>query len=74
MSNNAGQWKKYFLVLYVGMWIMILTGAIIWLTMFLVGTLGDPFAKKEAQTPDLDMFDSVVALTEKKVVRYLGEW
>ena len=22
MSNNASQWKKYFLVLYVGMWIM----------------------------------------------------
>ena len=74
MSNNAGQGKKYFLVLYVGMWIMILTGAIIWLTAFLVGTLGDTFAKKEAQTPDLDMFDSVLALTEKKVVRYLGEW
>ena len=74
MSNKAGQWKKYFLVLYVGMWIMILTGAIIWLTAFLVGTLGDPFAKKEAQTPDLDVFDSVVALTEGKVVRYLGEW
>ncbi len=74
MSNNAGQWKKCFLVLYVGMWIMILTGAHIWLTVFLVGTLGDTFAKKEAQTPDLDVFDSVVALTEGKVVRYLGEW
>ena len=74
MSNNASQWKKYFLVLYVGMWIMILTGALIWLTAFLLGTLGDTFAKKEAKTPDLDVFDSVVALTEKKVVRYLGEW
>ena len=74
MSNNAGQWKKRFLVLYVGMWIMILTGAVIWLMLYLFGTLGDPFAKKEARTADLDVFDSVVALTEKKVVRYLGEW
>ena len=74
MSSNTGQWKKYLLVLYVGMWILILTGALIWLTMFLVGTLGDPFAKKEARAPKMDVFDSVVALTEKKVVRYLGDW
>nr|MBC8372288.1 hypothetical protein [Planctomycetota bacterium] len=33
-------------------------------------TLGD----KQGPDPDLDVFDSVVALTEKKVVRYLGEW
>ena len=74
MSNNEGQAKKYFLVLYVGVWIIILTGGIIWLTTFLVGTLHDPFAKREAQTPDLDVFASVVAPTEEKVVRYLGEW
>jgi hypothetical protein len=74
MSSNASRPKKYFLVLYVGMWIVILTSAIIWLTVFLIGTLRDPFAKKKAEAPNLDVFDSVVALTEKSVVRYLGEW
>jgi hypothetical protein len=74
MSNQAGQWKKYFLVLYVGMWCIILVGASVGLTAFLVGTLGDPFANKQAQTPELDVFDSVLALTEQKVARYLGEW
>jgi hypothetical protein len=68
MSSNAGGLKKYFLVLYVGMWIVILTSAIVWLTAFLVGTLRDPLAKKKANTPNLDVFDSVVALTEKRVV------
>jgi len=70
MSHNQAVWKKYLLVLYVGAWSVVLVGACIWLTMFLVGTLGD----KQEQDPDLDMFDSVVALTEEKVVRYLGEW
>ena len=70
MSHNQPVWKKYLLVLYVGMWCVILVGASIWLTTFLVGTLGDT----QEPAPELDMFDSVVALTEKKVVRYLGEW
>jgi hypothetical protein len=74
MSKKARRWKKSFLALYVGVWIIVLTGAIIWLTMFLIGTLRDPFTKKEAQTTDLNVFDSVVALTEEKVARYLGEW
>ena len=70
MSHNQAVWKKFLLVLYVGMWSVILVVACIWLTMFLIGTLGD----KQEQASDLDVFDSVVALTEKKVVRYLGEW
>jgi hypothetical protein len=70
MSHNQAVWKKYLLVLYVGMWCVILVGACIWLTTFLVGTLGD----RRQPDPDLDAFDSVVALTEKRVVRYLGEW
>ena len=70
MSHNQAAWKKFLLVLYVGMWSVILVVACIWLTMFLIGTLGD----QQEQAPDLDVFDSVVALTEKKVVRYLGEW
>jgi hypothetical protein len=74
MSSNARGLKKYFLVLYVGMWIVILTSAIVWLTAFLVGTLRNPLATKNAKTPNLDVFDSVVALTEERVVRYLGEW
>ena len=74
MSHNQAVWKKYLLVLYVGMWSVILAGACIWLTIFLVGTLGGPFDNKQNHEQDLDVFDSVVALTEKKVVRYLGEW
>jgi len=70
MSHQQAVWKKYLLVLYVGTWSVILVAACIWLTMFLVGTLGD----QREQPPDLDIFDSVVALTEEKVVRYLGEW
>ncbi len=74
MSNDQSAWKKYLLVLYVGMWCVILIGACIWLTIFLVGTLGDPFDKQQKQSLDQDVFKSVVALTEKNVVRYLGEW
>jgi hypothetical protein len=70
MSHDQAVWKKYLLVLYVGMWSVVLVAACIWLIMFLIGTLG----VKQEQAPDLDVFDSVVALTEEKVVRYLGEW
>ena len=70
MSQDQSVWKKFLLVLYVGMWSVILVVACIWLIMFLVGTLGD----KQEQASAPDMFDSVVALTEKNVVRYLGEW
>ena len=74
MRHNQAVWKKYLLVLYVGAWSVILVAACIWLTMFLIGTLGDPFDDKQKHGPDLDAFDSLVALTEEKVVRYLGEW
>jgi len=70
MSNNQAVWKKFMLVLYVGMWSVILVGACIWLITFLVGTLG----YEQKQAPEMDVFDSVVALTEEKVVRYLGDW
>ncbi len=43
MSQDQAVWKKYLLVLYVGMWGVILVGACIWLTMFLVGTLQNLF-------------------------------
>jgi hypothetical protein len=42
--------------------------------MYLAGTLGDPLAGESTQAPDLETFDSIVALTEEKVVRYLGDW
>ena len=70
MSHDQAVWKKYLLVLYVGFWSVILVAACIWLIMFLIGTLGD----RQEQAPNLDLFDNVVALTEEKVVRYLGEW
>ena len=70
MSNNQAVWKKFMLALYVGMWSVILVVACIWLITFLVGTLG----YEQEQAPEMDVFDSVVALTEENVVRYLGEW
>ncbi len=70
MSHNQAVWKKYLLVLYVGMWSVVLVGACIWLITFLVGTL----RYEQEQAPEMDVFDSVVALTEENVVRYLGEW
>jgi hypothetical protein len=70
MSQDQAVWKKYLLVLYVGLWSVILVAACIWLIMFLIGTLG----YRQDQTPELNVFDSVVALTEQKVVRYLGDW
>jgi hypothetical protein len=74
MSHKSSLSKKFLLLLYVVMWAVILTVAGAWLTKFLVGTLGDPLAGKDKQAAHMEIFDSVVALTEKKVVRYLGEW
>jgi len=70
MSQDQALWKKFLLALYVGILSVILVSACIWLIMFLIGTLG----YDREQAPELDVFDSVVALTEEKVVRYLGEW
>jgi hypothetical protein len=70
MSQDQAVWKKYLLVLYVGMWSVVLIAACIWLILFLIGTLG----YRQEKTPEKDVFDSVVALTEEKVVRYLGDW
>jgi len=74
MSHKASLSKKFLLLLHVGIVSTLLVGASTWLTLYLIGTLGDPFAGKGVQTPDPDVFNSVVALTEKKVARYLGEW
>ncbi|MEJ2701215.1 MAG: hypothetical protein P8Z79_02110 [Sedimentisphaerales bacterium] len=74
MSHRTNLSKRCFLFLYVGMWSIILIGAGTWLTVYLIGTLGDPLAGENVQAADTKMFDSVLALTDKKVVRYLGEW
>lgn len=74
MSHKPHRSKRILLFLYVGMWSVLLTGAGAWLTVYLAGTLGDPLAGKGTQAPNLKAFDSIVALTEKKVVRYLGDW
>lgn len=74
MSKKTSLWKGFFLIIYIGFMITLIIAAAGYLTVFLVGTLGNPFAKKQAQVSSADVFDSVVALTEKKVVRYLGEW
>ena len=74
MSHESHHSKRYMLYLYVGIWTIVLAGAAAWLTAFLAGTLGDPLAGKSALAADVQVFDSILALTEKKVVRYLGEW
>jgi hypothetical protein len=74
MSHSPSLSKKGLLLLYVGFWSVLLAAAGGWLTWYLVGTLGDPLDGKAARALDVKAFDSVVALTEKKVVRYLGEW
>jgi len=74
MSHKPSLSKKFLLFLYVATWAVVLTIAGAWLTKFLVGTLGNPLAGKDTLRAQMKIFDSVVALTEKKVVRYLGEW
>jgi hypothetical protein len=74
MSHTSHLSKKLLLLLYVGLWAVLLTAAGYWLTKFLVGTLGNPLADRDTQYAPGRVFDNVVALTEKKVVRYLGEW
>jgi hypothetical protein len=74
MSHSSSLSRKLFLALYVVTWAVLLTAAGIWLTRFLLGTLGAPQIDSDTQLARAKVFDSVVALTEKKVVRYLGEW
>lgn len=74
MSQN-GTSNKIALFLYVVVWIVLIGAATLWLTTFLVGTLGDPFDDRaDSQMGDADTFDAFLALSEKKVVRHLGEW
>ncbi|NQV31870.1 MAG: hypothetical protein HQ515_04205 [Phycisphaeraceae bacterium] len=74
MSHSNTPWHKGQLFVCVGFWSVVLVAAFWWLTVFLLGTLGDTFAKSGPPLSAIDSIDSVVALTEKKVVRYLGEW
>ncbi len=74
MSHKSGFSRRGLLFLYVGMWSILLIAAGTWLTVYLVGTLGDPIAGTGTEPADAKVFDSVLALTDKKVVRYLGEW
>lgn len=74
MNKKSDFSKRGFLFLYVGLWIILLVAAAAWLTVYLTGTLGDPLAGKGAEPLDAKVFDSILALTDKNVVRYLGEW
>lgn len=74
MSHQPSISKRFLLFLYVAFWSVVLVGAGAALTVYLVGTLGNPLASREAKAAGMETFDSVLALTEKKVVRYLGEW
>ena len=72
MSHAYSLSRRFGLLLYIVAWSIVLVTAGAWLTVYLVGTVGDPLAGKRAPPPQA--FDSIVALTEKKVARYLGEW
>ena len=74
MSQKSDLWNKCRLLFCVGMWSVFIVGAAAWLTAYFVGTLRDPFAKTMARSLSSDVFKNVVSLTDKKVVRYLGEW
>jgi hypothetical protein len=74
MSHKPHPSRWSLLFLYVAFWSIVLAGAGAWLTRYLAGTLGDPLAGASAQAANRQVFDSIVTLTEKKVVRYLGEW
>ena len=74
MSEKSNISKRLFLLFFVATWSVLLIAAGTWLTIYLVGTLGDPIADKGLEPADAEVFDSILALTEKKVVRYLGEW
>ncbi|MCF7975892.1 MAG: hypothetical protein K9N55_18895 [Phycisphaerae bacterium] len=74
MSHGSSVWKKSQLFACVVFWIVVLGAAFWWLTLYLIGTLGDTFAEATPAASAMTSIDSVVALTEKKVVRYLGEW
>ena len=74
MSKKSSFLKKGFLFIYLGIWSVLLIAAVTWLTMFLIGTLGNPVSDKDLKPKNTEAFDSVLALTDKKVVRYLGEW
>lgn len=74
MSHQPSLSKRFLLFLHVAFWSVILVGAGAGLTVYLVGTLGNPLAGREAQAAGPEAFDSILALTERKVVRYLGEW
>jgi hypothetical protein len=74
MGHSSSLSGRGMLLLYVAMWSVLLVAAGGWLTLYLVRTLGNPLAGKDKHVAKLKVFDSVVALTEKKVARYLGEW
>jgi len=74
MSQPPRTSRQVFMILYVTLWCIILVAGAGWLTAYLIGTLGDPLAGASTSSADAAAFDSVVALTEKDVVRYLGEW
>ena len=74
MSAQHSLFRKFFLFVYVAFWSVLLGAAAYGLTRYLISTLNDSFAQARNQAAKPDVFDSVVALTEKKVTHYLGPW
>jgi hypothetical protein len=73
MSHPGGIGKRVMLLLHAGLWSILWVIAASGLIAYLVGTLGGP-SGKQAATSTTKASDSLAALTDKKVVRYLGAW
>lgn len=61
--------EKYNLIFHTTAWSALIVVPAVWLTAFLIGTLGNPFWENSQAVRD-----RAVAPAEKKVERYLGEW
>lgn len=69
MSRKSIFWEKYHLIIYTAVLSVFIILAASWLTVFLVGTLGNPFWENSPT-----VVERGIMLPEKKVKRYPGEW
>jgi hypothetical protein len=73
MTRTRSPWKNAKLIIHVVVFSTIQVVAGFWLTVYLIGTLGMKKAPEDS-IRESGNFESIIALTEKNVDRYLGEW
>jgi hypothetical protein len=80
MTHAHDKWHRTKLVAHVALVCTLLIAAAAWLTIYLFGTLGTSPGRGGARATaaraggTAQEFSSVLALTERKVQRFLGEW